>query len=162
MLSSDSMSFVTCGNTGPSAADWYTILPIDTNSDAILHMTGDVARRRSNGGQRSNAAVGQPGVMRTMNLRAAFEIIAAEGPVAATRLVQATGLSKPTVSEVLRQLLDYGLIARAGRTSGQVGPSAQLYEVSSASGVGIGADVGYEWERVVAAALSGKAAPRPA
>jgi hypothetical protein len=62
--------------------------------------------------------------------------------------VQGTGLSKPTVLEVLRQLLDYGLIARAGRTSGQVGPSAQLYEVSSASGVVIGIDVGYEWVRV--------------
>lgn len=132
------------------------ILPIDTNGEATL----DLVRRGSNGVQRSNGAVGQPGLMRTMNLRAAFEIVAAEGPVTATRLVQGTGLSKPTVSEVLRQLLDYGLIARAGRTSGQVGPSAQLYEVSSASGVVIGVDVGYEWVRVVSADLSGKVIAR--
>ena len=98
--------------------------------------------------------------MRTLNLRAAFEIVAAEGPVAATRLVQGTGLSKPTVSEVLRQLLDFGLIARAGRTSGQVGPSAQLYEVNGASGVVIGIDVGYEWVRVVSADLSGSVIAR--
>ena len=115
---------------------------------------------RTNGALRANGAVGQPGVMRTMNLRATFEIVAAEGPVAATRLVQGTGLSKPTVSEVLRQLLEFGLIARAGRTSGQVGPSAQLYEVSGTSGVVIGVDVGYEWVRVIAADLSGKVLAR--
>jgi len=131
------------------------ILPIDTNREATV----DLARRKA-GGHRGNGAVGQPGLMRTMNLRAAFEIVAAEGPVAATRLVQGTGLSKPTVSEVLRQLLDFGLIARAGRTSGQVGPSAQLYEVSGASGVVIGVDVGYEWVRVVSADLSGKVVAR--
>ena len=155
-MSSDSINVFTCGNTGPGGIDWYMILSIDTNGEATL----DLVRRGSNGVQRSNGAVGQPGLMRTMNLRAAFEIVAAEGPVTATRLVQGTGLSKPTVSEVLRQLLDYGLIARAGRTSGQVGPSAQLYEVSSASGVVIGVDVGYEWVRVVSADLSGKVIAR--
>ena len=139
-----------------SRTDWYMILPIDENREETL----GVARRGSDGGHRGNGAVGQPGLMRVMNLRAAFEIVAAEGPVAATRLVQGTGLSKPTVSEVLRQLLEYGLIARAGRTSGQVGPSAQLYEVNSASGVVIGVDVGYEWVRVVSADLSGKVIAR--
>ena len=91
-----------------SRTDWYMILPIDENREETL----GVARRGSDGGHRGNGAVGQPGLMRVMNLRAAFEIVAAEGPVAATRLVQGTGLSKPTVSEVLRQLLEYGLIAR--------------------------------------------------
>jgi predicted NBD/HSP70 family sugar kinase len=132
------------------------ILPIDLNGDTIP--TGP--RRSANGTLRTNGAVGQPALMRTINLRAAFEIVAAEGPVAATRLVQGTGLSKPTVSEVLRQLLDFGLIARAGRTTGQVGPSAQLYEVSGESGVVLGVDVGYEWVRVVASDLSGKVIAR--
>jgi predicted NBD/HSP70 family sugar kinase len=115
-----------------------------------------LARRSAGTGHRGNGAVGQPSLIRTLNLRAAFEIVAVEGPVAATRLVQGTGLSKPTVSEVLRQLIDYGLIVKAGRTSGQVGPSAQLYEVSGASGVVLGIDIGYEWVRVVSADLSGK------
>ena len=119
----------------------------------------DLARRKA-GGHRGNGAVGQPGLMRTMNLRAAFEIVAAEGPVAATRLVQGTGLSKPTVSEVLRQLLDFGLIARAGRTSGQVGPAHSCTRSAAASGVVIGVDVGYEWVRVVSADLSGKVIAR--
>jgi predicted NBD/HSP70 family sugar kinase len=136
------------------------ILPIPNNGDAEFDLARNVVRRGPSSGQRSNGLVGQPGLMRTMNLRAVFDIIAAEGPVAATRLVQGTGLSKPTVSEVLRQLLDYNLITRAGRTSGQVGPSAQLYEVSSTSGVVIGIDVGYEWLRVVAADLSGKVVAR--
>src|SRR3954467_7142366 len=151
---------LSCRNAGPFETGWYMILPIRNNGSASFDLTRKLARPGSANGQRSNGPVGQPGLMRTMNLRAVFEIIAGEGPVAATRLVQATGLAKPTVSEVLRQLLDNDLIARAGRTSGQVGPSAQLYEVSSTSGVVIGIDVGYEWLRVVAADLSGKVIAR--
>ena len=65
------------------------------------------------------------------------------------------------MSEVLRQLLDFGLIARAGRTSGQVGPSAQLLRGQRQHpGVVIGVDVGYEWVRVVSADLSGKVIAR--
>jgi predicted NBD/HSP70 family sugar kinase len=109
---------------------------------------------------RSSGAIGQPGLMRTLNLRAVFELVAQDGPVATPRLVQVTGLSKPTVSEVVRQLVERGLVAKAGRTSGRVGPSAQLYEVSSTSGVVLGIDIGYEWVRVVSADLSGKVIAR--
>src|SRR3954468_17917721 len=146
---------LSCRNAGPAESGWYMILPIGNNDSAAFDLTRKLTRAGSTNGQRSNGPVGQPGLMRTMNLRAVFELIAGEGPVAATRLVQATGLSKPTVSEVLRQLLDNDLIARAGRTTGQVGPSAQLYEVSGESGVVIGVDVGYEWVRVVSSDLSG-------
>jgi predicted NBD/HSP70 family sugar kinase len=104
--------------------------------------------------------VGQPGLLRAINLRAAFELVASQGPLTTTHVVQGTGLSKPTVSEVLRQLLELGLIRRVGRTRGQVGPSSQLYGVDPQSARVLGIDVGRHWLRVVAADLSGKVITR--
>jgi predicted NBD/HSP70 family sugar kinase len=91
-----------------------------------------------------------------MNLRATFDLVASDGAVAATRIAQETGLSKPTVSEVLRQLLELGLIRKVGRTTGQIGPSAQLYGVDQRAGWVLAVDVGQLWIRAVAADLSGK------
>src|SRR3954453_1755346 len=88
---------LSCRKAGPFPTGWYMILPIRNHGSAPFDLTRKLARPGSANGQRSNGPVGQPGLMRTMNLRAVFEIIAGEGPVAATRLVQATGLSKPTV-----------------------------------------------------------------
>ena len=104
--------------------------------------------------------VGQPSLLRAINLRATFDLISANGPVAAIQIVHGTGLSKPTVSEVLRQLLDVGLISKVGRTRGQVGPSAQLYAVDPSCGWVLAIDVGQQWMRVVAADLSGKVVAR--
>jgi predicted NBD/HSP70 family sugar kinase len=106
------------------------------------------------------ATVGQPSLLRAINRRAVFELVAAEGPVAATRIVRGTGLSKPTVSEVLRQLHELGLVSKVGRTQGQVGPSAQLYDVDPKCGSVLAIDVGREWLRVVAADLAGKVIAR--
>src|SRR5947208_2777311 len=50
--------------------------------------------------------VGQPSLLRAINLRATFDLVASDGPVAAPQVVSVTGLSKPTVSEVLRDLRD--------------------------------------------------------
>src|SRR4051794_41100582 len=111
-------------------------------------------------GERNAATVGQPSLLRTINRRAVFELVASDGPVAAARIVRATGLSKPTVSEVLRQLLDLGLVSKVGRTQGQVGPSAQLYDVDPNCGSVLAIDVGREWIRVVAADLAGKVIAR--
>jgi predicted NBD/HSP70 family sugar kinase len=98
--------------------------------------------------------------LRAINLRATFELVASDGPVAATHVARNTGLSKPTVSEVLRQLLELGLVTKVGRTSGQVGPSAQLYDVNPECGSVLGIDVGQQWLRVVASDLSGNTIAR--
>lgn len=104
--------------------------------------------------------VGQPSLLRAINLRATFDLVASDGPVAAPQVVSVTGLSKPTVSEVLRQLVELGLVTKVGRTRGQVGPSAQLYDVNPECGWVLGIDIGREWVRVVAADLSGRAIAR--
>jgi len=57
------------------------------------------------------------------------------------QLVAATGLSKPTASEVLNRLMESGLVSQTGTVSGGRGPSAQVYEVNPDAGFVIGVDV---------------------
>ena len=97
----------------------------------------------------------KPSLLRAINLRTTFELVHAGGPVAAPHLVRSTGLSKPTVSEVLGQLVDLGLLHRVGRTSGLPGPSAQLYDVNPRAGWVLSLDVGREWVRAALVDLTG-------
>ncbi len=96
-----------------------------------------------------------PSLLRTINLRTTFELARTGGPVAAPHVVRSTGLSKPTVSEVLGQLVDLGLLRRIGRTRGLPGPSAQLYDVNPRAGWVLSLDVGREWVRAALVDLAG-------
>ena len=97
----------------------------------------------------------KPSLLRAINLRTTFELVHTGGPVAAPHVVRSTGLSKPTVSEVLGQLVDLGLLRRVGRTSGLPGPSAQLYDVNPRAGWVLSLDVGREWVRAALVDLTG-------
>ncbi len=96
-----------------------------------------------------------PSLLRAINLRTTFELARTGGPVAAPHVVRSTGLSKPTVSEVLGQLVDLGLLRRIGRTRGLPGPSAQLYDVNPRAGWVLSLDVGREWVRAALVDLAG-------
>jgi predicted NBD/HSP70 family sugar kinase len=98
----------------------------------------------------------KPSLLRAINLRTTFELVHTGGPVAAPSLVRSTGLSKPTVSEVLSQLVSLGLIHKVGRTSGLPGPSAQLYEVNPRAGWVLSLDVGRVWVRAALVDLTGR------
>jgi predicted NBD/HSP70 family sugar kinase len=100
----------------------------------------------------------KPSLLRAINLRATFELVHATGPIAAPHVVRDTGLSKPTVSEVLTQLLDQGLLRKVGRTSGLPGPSAQLYDVNPRAGWVLSLDIGHEWVRSELVDLTGRPA----
>lgn len=97
----------------------------------------------------------KPGLVRAINLRTTFELVHTHGPMAAPQIVRATGLSKPTVSEVLNQLVDLDLLRRGGRTTGAPGPSAQLYDVNPRAGWVLGIDVGRQWVRAALSDLAG-------
>jgi predicted NBD/HSP70 family sugar kinase len=104
----------------------------------------------------------QPSLLRAINLRATFELVHGIGPIAAPHVVRDTGLSKPTVSEVLSQLLELGLLRKVGRTSGLPGPSAQLYDINPRAGWVLCLDIGHEWVRAVLVDLTGAEAARSA
>ncbi|MFB9831164.1 ROK family transcriptional regulator [Actinoallomurus acaciae] len=77
---------------------------------------------------------GRPGLLRTLNDRAALELLASSGPLTRAQVSETTGLSKVTASHVLLRLEERGLIVKAGvRESGR-GPGAALYGLDPSCG----------------------------
>ena len=97
----------------------------------------------------------KPSLVRAINLRATFDLVNRSGPVAAPDVVRRTGLSKPTVADVLNQLVEAGILIRVGRTSGLPGPTAQLYDVNPRAGWVMSIDIGREWLRAALCDLKG-------
>ncbi|MFC9282142.1 ROK family transcriptional regulator [Streptomyces collinus] len=69
-----------------------------------------------------------PSTARAINDRLALRLLQHEGPLTAGRLKQLTGLSRPTVADLVERLTASGLITVVGE-SGEVrrGPNARLY-----------------------------------
>jgi predicted NBD/HSP70 family sugar kinase len=62
-----------------------------------------------------------------MNSSATLAHLLRSGRLTRAELRELTGLSKPTSSEMLRLLTEAGLAVVAGRTSGALGPTAEIY-----------------------------------
>jgi predicted NBD/HSP70 family sugar kinase len=84
---------------------------------------------------------GTPRLLRALNDRAALELLLSHGPLTRARLVQLTGLSKPTASQLLARLESTGLVRAAGTDEGGRGPNAQLYAVNGGAGLVAGVDM---------------------
>lgn len=80
---------------------------------------------------------GNPGLMRSMNERAALRLLIADGPMTRMRLAEAAGLSGPTTSQLVKRLVEAGLVAEAGHTSGARGPNAVIYRARTESQLGV-------------------------
>ncbi|MFI2509899.1 ROK family transcriptional regulator [Streptomyces sp. NPDC018972] len=71
-----------------------------------------------------------PSTARAINDRLALRLLQQEGPLTAGQLKQLTGLSRPTVADLVERLTAAGLIAVAGEAGEQRrGPNAKLYGI---------------------------------
>ncbi|MEV1064780.1 ROK family transcriptional regulator [Streptomyces sp. NPDC050263] len=71
-----------------------------------------------------------PSTARAINDRLALRLLQHEGPLTAGQLKQLTGLSRPTVADLVERLTASGLIEVAGETGEQRrGPNAKLYGI---------------------------------
>ncbi|MFD3364545.1 ROK family protein [Streptomyces albidoflavus] len=70
---------------------------------------------------------GTPRVLRVMNERATLDLLTEHGALSRARIGALTGLSKPTVSQLLARLEAAGLVGPAGTSEGRPGPGARLY-----------------------------------
>ena len=113
--------------------------------------------RRGHGGGRSDGRVtaGTPSLLRAINERSILDLIHHRGPLSRAQVARVSGLSKPTVSLALTGLLDAQLVREVGRSRGERGPSALLYELNPDSGYVVGIDVGRRWARAAIANISG-------
>lgn len=84
----------------------------------------------------------QNSLVRQMNEQAVIETVLRYGPVSRVEIAERTGLSKPTVSDVMRTLAAGRLVRETGKSAGSVGRSAVLYEVNRHVGHVIGIDLG--------------------
>lgn len=68
-------------------------------------------------------------ITRQFSLRSVIEAVVQNGPISRASIAKQTGLSKQTISEVMRQLEDEGWVRETGRTSGHIGRTAVTYEI---------------------------------
>ncbi|TRL34920.1 ROK family protein [Rhizobium straminoryzae] len=96
-----------------------------------------------------------PPVLRQISVRAAMDVLLQEGPTSRATLAKKTGLSKQTMSEVIRALEESGWVRVNGIVSGKVGRSAITYEVAEDSGYAVGVDLGATTIRIAVVSISG-------
>lgn len=88
--------------------------------------------------------VSQPpaSVSRQLSRRSVFEILLHRSPISRADLAKVSGLSKQTISEVVDVFEQQGFARRVGRTKGNIGRTAVLYELSPEGGHVLGIDLG--------------------
>src|SRR5256885_2620409 len=99
--------------------------------------------------------VGTPRLLRAINERTVLDLIHRQGPVSRAQVARVSGLSKPTVSLALAGLLEARLVREVGRSRGERGPSALLYELNPMAGWVVGVDIGRKWVRAAIADIAG-------
>jgi predicted ArsR family transcriptional regulator len=97
-----------------------------------------------------------PNVSRQLSRRAIFDALLHKGPVSRAELSKLTGLSKQTISEVVDSFEQQALVRPIGRTSGNIGRTAVLYELSPEGGYVLGVDLGGSKLTVAIADISSK------
>ncbi|BAS26175.1 hypothetical protein LIP_0318 [Limnochorda pilosa] len=88
-------------------------------------------------------AVGtRAGDVRTANRRLLLELIEREGPVSRADLARRTGLSQPSVSEIVEELLETGLVVWGGEGASTGGRRPRLLHYNPRRGTVLAVDLG--------------------
>ena len=81
-------------------------------------------------------------IARQISMHAVTRTLLANGPTSRADLAKRTGLSKQTVSDVVRELEDAGWLAPLGRTAGRPGRSAVTYAINGRAAIAGAVDLG--------------------
>ncbi len=83
-----------------------------------------------------------PPIARQISMNVVTQVILARGPASRADLAKLTGLSKQTISEVVRRMEGEGWLRPLGRTSGRRGPSAVTYALNAGAALAVAVDLG--------------------
>ncbi|MGW9045889.1 ROK family transcriptional regulator [Streptomyces lydicus] len=98
-----------------------------------------------------------PATARLINDRLALQLLQSEGPLTAGQLKALTGLSRPTVADLVERLQEAGLIAVVGESGAQRrGPNARLYGIVADRAHLVGLDLRAHSVTVAVADLLGR------
>ncbi|MEY8117265.1 ROK family protein [Falsihalocynthiibacter sp. BN13B15] len=94
-------------------------------------------------------------ISRRMTLSSVVQAITTYGPISRASVAKMTGLSKQTVSEVVASLEQDGWVQTVGRTEGNIGRRAVVYEIVPEAALVASVDLGGTKVRVALCNLSG-------
>jgi predicted NBD/HSP70 family sugar kinase len=95
-----------------------------------------------------------PALLRTLNERAVLDTVRTTGPISRAEVARQTGISRPTVSLVLRSLLEDGLVRETAHDAEGPHYGAVYYEADREAAVVLGVDFGSRAVRTALCDLS--------
>ncbi|MEV0620344.1 ROK family transcriptional regulator [Nonomuraea sp. NPDC050404] len=99
-----------------------------------------------------------PAMARAINDRLALDLLLERGPLTAPQLRELTGLSRPTVSDLIERLMHGGLIEVSGESGeDRRGPNARVYRLVAGRAHVAGVDLRRETITVTIADITGQA-----
>ena len=96
-----------------------------------------------------------PALLRALNERTVLDAVRADGPISRAEVARKTGISRPTVSLVLRSLLEDGLVRETSHDPGRPHYGAVYYEADPDAAVVLGVDFGARTVRTALGDLDG-------
>jgi predicted NBD/HSP70 family sugar kinase len=97
-----------------------------------------------------------PALLRALNERTVLDAVRASGPVSRAEVARQTGISRPTVSLVLRSLLEDGLVRETDRDPDRPHYGATYYEADPEAALVLGVDFGAHAVRTAICDLNGE------
>lgn len=88
------------------------------------------------------SSVAQTPIARKISTNAVIRTVLAQGPISRADIAKFTGLSKQTISDVVRDLETDGWLKPVGKTDGRPGRTAITYELNASAGLAISIDLG--------------------
>lgn len=114
--------------------------------------TGHIVRRALLASPTRNA---RPEYMRELNLLIVLDAFRSVGEMSRASVARATGMSAPTASKSVQQLIDAGLLVEEGRASGHIGKPATRVRFDASCGSVLGIDLGGTHLRLALSDLAG-------
>ncbi|TYC68946.1 ROK family transcriptional regulator [Stappia sp. BW2] len=88
------------------------------------------------------SSVAQTPIARKISTNAVIRTVLAQGPISRADIAKFTGLSKQTISDVVRDLETDGWLRPVGKTDGRPGRTAITYELNASAGLAVSIDLG--------------------
>lgn len=88
------------------------------------------------------SSVAQTPIARKISTNAVIRTVFANGSISRADIAKLTGLSKQTISDVVRDLEDDGWLKPVGQTDGRPGRNAITYEINARAGLAVSIDLG--------------------
>jgi predicted NBD/HSP70 family sugar kinase len=98
--------------------------------------------------------------MKELNLLIVLDAFRSVGEMSRASVARATGMSAPTASKSVQQLIDAGLLVEEGRASGRIGKPATRVRFNAGCGAVLGIDLGGTHLRLALSDLAGDISAR--